>query len=128
MNWYLKAFRQYADFQGRARRKEYWMFTLFHLIAAIIASGMDALMNSYVFYLAYVLVSFIPALAVMVRRLHDIGKSGWMVFVSCVPFIGGLWLLALLLGEGDTGENIYGPDPKADPNYDIIEEIGMSQG
>ena len=77
MEWYLKALRQYADFEGRARRKEYWMFTLFNLIFAILALVIDGLIGTgAILYFFYVLATLIPNLSVSVRRLHDVGKSG----------------------------------------------------
>jgi uncharacterized membrane protein YhaH (DUF805 family) len=70
-------------------------------------------------YILYGLALFIPGLAVAVRRLHDIGKSGWMILVALIPLIGGIWLLILLVKEGDSGSNEYGPDPK---NPDVAVE------
>ena len=75
-------------------------------------------------YLIYVLAVFIPSLAVAVRRLHDVGKSGWFYLISLIPLIGGIWLLILFVTEGDKGPNQYGPDPKA-PNSEEINEIGQ---
>ncbi|WP_209329311.1 DUF805 domain-containing protein [Lunatimonas salinarum] len=120
MKWYLKVLRQYADFSGRARRKEYWMFALFNLIFAFCAIFLDNMMGLTIeglpygaFYFIYVLAVFVPGLAVVVRRLHDIGKSGWMFLVALIPVVGGIWLLVLLVTEGNSGENKYGSDPKA---------------
>lgn len=119
MNWYLKVLRQYADFTGRARRKEYWMFVLFNIIFAIIAMILDNVLGlawgelGYgPIYLLYALFVFIPGLAVAVRRLHDINKSGWMILVSLIPIIGAIWLLVLFVMDGTPGANQYGPNPK----------------
>lgn len=119
MNWYLKVLRQYADFTGRARRKEYWMFVLFNIIFAIIAMILDNVLGlawgelGYgPIYLLYALFVFIPGLAVAVRRLHDINKSGWMILVSLIPVIGAIWLLVLFVMDGTPGANQYGPNPK----------------
>ena len=119
MKWYLDVLKKYAVFTGRARRKEYWMFTLFQIIFLVIAMGIDAITGLSaqgspvgVFYMLYVLGTIIPSLAVVVRRLHDINKSGWMYFVILIPFIGSIWLLILMLTEGTQGDNNYGPDPK----------------
>lgn len=86
MNWYLKVLRQYADFSGRARRKEYWMFFLFNMIFAIAAVVLDNLFGIAFedigygpIYILYMLAVAIPGLALSVRRLHDVGKSGWMI-------------------------------------------------
>lgn len=120
MNWYFKVLKQYADFSGRARRKEYWMFILFNFIISVITSIIDKMMGlsiredlpfGYV-SLIYALLIIIPALAVSVRRLHDIGKSGWWIFIALVPIIGGIWLLILHFTNGQAGTNEYGPDPK----------------
>jgi uncharacterized membrane protein YhaH (DUF805 family) len=118
MNWYLKVLQQYADFNGRARRKEYWMFVLFNLSFSTIALYLDNFLeitiDDYAYgplYGLYVLVLLIPGLAVLVRRLHDIGKSGWMLLVAFIPFIGPFWFLILLVTEGNAVENQFGQDP-----------------
>ena len=126
MNWYLKVLKEnYANFEGRARRKEYWMFTLFNLLAIIILASLmsvfaameiEALSMVFgILYMIYALGVLIPGIAVAVRRLHDTGKSGWMILIGLIPLIGGIWLLVLYLTEGDTGDNEYGPDPKLQP-------------
>ena len=125
MEWYLKVLRNYANFEGRARRKEYWMFVLFNMIFAIIAMVIDNVLGITYgyelfygpFYTIYALGMLIPTLAVLVRRLHDIDKSGWWVFISLIPIIGGIWLLILTIMDSTPGENEYGPNPKEDPGY-----------
>jgi uncharacterized membrane protein YhaH (DUF805 family) len=130
MNWYLKVLKQYADFNSRARRKEYWMFILFNAIFGGIAMLLDnalgfawggvayaidqgdVILTPGPLYGIYALVLFIPGLAVLVRRLHDIGKSGWMVLIALIPVIGAIWLLVLLLTDSNPGENLYGANPK----------------
>lgn len=119
MYWYLKALKQYADFSGRARRKEYWMFVLFNVIFAIVAMILDNILGltigdlTYgVFYFLYGLTVLIPGLAVAVRRLHDIGKSGWMILITIIPLIGAIWLLVLLMTDSNPGENEYGHNRK----------------
>jgi len=107
MEWYLKVLKQYGDFSGRARRKEYWMFFLFNTIFAGVASAIDPAL-----YAIYVLALFIPGLAVGVRRLHDVGKSGWMFFIVLIPLIGPIWLFVLALSDSNPGENKYGANPK----------------
>tara|TARA_B110000238_G_scaffold139138_1_gene150051 strand:- start:165 stop:506 length:342 start_codon:yes stop_codon:yes gene_type:complete len=108
-----------AAFNGRARRKEYWMYTLFNMIFAVVAFILDSILGIGIegigygpLYLIYSLVVFIPGLAVLVRRLHDVGKSGWMFFIVLIPLIGAIWLLVLMLTESNPGENKYGPNPK----------------
>lgn len=130
MNWYLKVVRDnYANFEGRARRKEYWMFTLINIVITIplyaVAVYLLAQNESSIgmlLYAAYCLAILVPGLAVVVRRLHDINKSGWMMLVSFIPLVGGIWLLVLLVTEGTSGTNQYGPDPKG--SVDEINEIG----
>ena len=119
MNWYLKVLKQYADFKGRARRKEYWMFILFNIIFGGIAMILDSVFGIAIegvgygpLYGVYALVLFIPGLAVVIRRLHDIGKSGWMILVTLIPFIGAIWILVLMLTDSKPGKNQYGENPK----------------
>lgn len=125
MEWYLKVMRDnYANFSGRARRKEYWMFALFQAIIMIVLLILDNVLGlgfdiggiplGYgVLYTIGALAHFIPGLAVVVRRLHDVGKSGWFYLIALIPFIGIIWLLVLMCTDGDKGDNAYGPDPKA---------------
>lgn len=120
MNWYLHVLKNYAQFNGRARRKEYWMFVLFNIIFAIIAMSLDNLLGFAIagigygpLYGLYTLAVAIPGLAVAVRRLHDVGKSGWMLLIALIPLIGAIWLLVLLVSDSKPGENQYGPNPKA---------------
>lgn len=119
MNWYLKVLKQYADFSGRARRTEYWMFALFNIFAIIATMILDNLFGTTVgeelyglFYFIYVLAIFVPGLAVTVRRLHDVGKSGWMYLIVLIPIIGAIWILVLLVTDSTPGANQYGPNPK----------------
>ncbi|MCK9211045.1 MAG: DUF805 domain-containing protein [Ignavibacteriaceae bacterium] len=115
MEWFLKVVKDnYANFKGRARRKEYWMFGLFSILFSIAAIIVDFIVGTYfVIYMLYMLALIIPSLAVLVRRLHDVGKSGGWFFISLIPLIGGIWLLVLLCTDGNPGENNYGPSPKA---------------
>ena len=119
MKWYLKVLNQYADFSGRARRMEYWMFVLFNMIFAFAAMVIDNILGTAVegvgygmVYALYLLAMFVPGLAVTVRRLHDVGKSGWMYLIIFIPMIGVIWLLVLLFTDSDSGTNEYGPSPK----------------
>ncbi|WP_103665191.1 DUF805 domain-containing protein [Gracilimonas amylolytica] len=119
MNWYLKVLKQYADFNGRARRKEYWMFVLINMVIAFILGFLDGLIGTYeaqsglgVLSGLYSLFVLIPGVAVGVRRLHDIGKSGWMLLIAFIPIIGFIWLLVLLVLDSHPGSNQYGPNPK----------------
>jgi uncharacterized membrane protein YhaH (DUF805 family) len=132
---------QYVDFKGRARRKEYWMFNLVYiiiLIVAVVIENMAGLNFTYTNPFAdFVVVGFekrwlseevllpygwvstlvtllhlLPGLGVLVRRLHDTGKSGWMALVSLIPIIGGIWLLVLMCTDSEGGDNAYGQNPK----------------
>lgn len=131
MNWYLDAFKnKYADFSGRARRTEYWIFMLVHLViifilsfisGALAGTGLDFIPNILV--LGYLLLSFLPALAITIRRLHDSGKSGWYYLFSVIPYIGWLIVLVFIVQDSETGQNKWGPNPKH-PNIDEINDIG----
>tara|TARA_B110000238_G_scaffold141602_1_gene152786 strand:+ start:1608 stop:1946 length:339 start_codon:yes stop_codon:yes gene_type:complete len=108
MNWYKKVvFENYANFDGRARRSEYWYFVLLNTVFVILVS----LLNP-VLYGLYALLVLLPGLAVSVRRLHDVGKSGVWLLISLVPIIGGIWLIILMATEGETECNMYGSNPK----------------
>jgi len=114
--------KQYADFNGRARRTEFWMFMLFNIIFMTIAIVLDNVIGTNFgelpygfFYLIYALAILIPGLAVEVRRLHDTGRSGWWILISLVPLIGAIWLLVLLVLDSEPEANEYGPNPKAAP-------------
>ena len=124
MNYYLKVLQNYTTFSGRARRSEYWYFVLFNMIFAITAMIIDNVLGTtfkmgygvslpygYV-YLLYILVVMIPSLAVAVRRLHDVGKSGWFFLIALIPIIGSIWLLVLLATDSIQGDNKYGSNPK----------------
>lgn len=115
MSWYLAVWKSYAVFDGRARRSEFWYFTLFNLIALIVlaiigrafgSSGSSVLIG------LYLLASFLPGLAVTVRRLHDTNRSGWLVLLSFIPLIGSIVLLVFEAQNGTPGPNAYGPNPK----------------
>ncbi|MCL5733579.1 MAG: DUF805 domain-containing protein [Patescibacteria group bacterium] len=105
MNWYIKVLKKYAVFSGRARRKEYWMFVLFNVIFAIIASIIDSIIGIKVYrfgliYILYILAVLIPSLAVGVRRLHDTGRSGWWLLLALAPTIASTIIIisALIFG------------------------------
>ena len=139
MKWYIKCIRQYADFKGRARREEYWMFTLFNFLIAMVLlipfflvviptaldGGYSDNSEGYTFILAlapvilYGLFILLPNLAVSVRRFHDTGKSGWLYFMLCivglipyVSFIANTYSLVVCCTDSQYGENKWGPNPK----------------
>ena len=131
MGYMLLPFRRYADFSGRSRRMEYWLFVLFSAIVAFVLFGTLGIMAgaanargqeptgafaglSAVLYLIYLAVFLIPTIAVAVRRLHDQDKSGWLVLLQLVP-IANIVLLVFMFLPGTVGPNQYGPDPKQVP-------------
>ncbi|MGS0689426.1 DUF805 domain-containing protein [Shewanella sp. 0m-8] len=119
MDWYLLAFKKYFDFSGRSRRKEYWMFALFNIIFSIVLSVLDTLFGTMnletglgLFSGLYALAVFIPGLALSVRRLHDINKSGWWLLILLIPFIGAIILLIFFVLDSKTEDNKWGCNPK----------------
>lgn len=120
MEWMLMPLKRYADFSGRSRRKEYWMFLLGVFIAAIVLSivegivGLSGMVGGVYGPLTTILMLavIIPGIAVQVRRFHDQDKSGWFVLLALIPFLGGLIVLVFMCLEGTKGPNRFGPDPK----------------
>lgn len=119
MKWYLKVLKNYAEFSGRARRTEFWMFVLFNIIVGAILSFIDLLIfgkdSVLGFNPLYSLAVLIPSLAVAIRRLHDTDRSGFWVLLSFIPIIGWLILLIFYVQNGTPGANQYGNDPKSEP-------------
>jgi uncharacterized membrane protein YhaH (DUF805 family) len=117
MQWFLKALQQYADFDGRARRTEYWMYTLFWGVFYIAVILVDVLLavSIGIFGLTfiYLLGTIVPSLAVGARRLHDTGRSGWFQLISLIPF-GSIVLIVFYVEDGHPGANQYGMNPKQD--------------
>jgi uncharacterized membrane protein YhaH (DUF805 family) len=121
MSWYLEVLKKYAVFEGRARRKEYWFFYLINLVIIFVLILIDSLIGTFspeagigLFSGLYALAVFIPSIAVIVRRLHDTGRSGWWILIALVPIIGSIVLLIFMLLDSEPGANQYGPNPKAD--------------
>jgi len=127
MEWMLLPIKRYADFSGRSRRKEYWMFVLFTVLLSIaigVLAGIGAAVGASEdgpgpgFWLAIVLAVLVslallvPSIAVQVRRFHDQGRSGWFWLFNLIPYVGGLVVLVFMCLEGEQGDNAYGPDPK----------------
>jgi uncharacterized membrane protein YhaH (DUF805 family) len=128
MEWYLMVWKKYAEFDGRSRRKEYWVFTLFNAIAASLLTALSfagiTLAHGNGAYLfipvgIYALAATIPSISVATRRFHDIGKSGWMLLLLCVlgiiPIVGficAIIQLVLFCQDSQPGVNQYGPNPK----------------
>jgi len=131
VKWFVKCMRQYADFHGRARRTEYWMFSL---VLLVIGTGCQ-LLDGWLFGvslnpfagpatgtlvsvqvgwigLLLTLVTLVPGFAVQVRRLHDTDRSGWWSLLVLVPVLGWIALVVLSVLAGDGHPNRFGPDPK----------------
>jgi uncharacterized membrane protein YhaH (DUF805 family) len=122
MHWYLEALRKYADFSGRARRKEFWYFNLFHLLAVLALMSLDVAVG-FDGYLPviYAMAVILPAVAVGVRRLQDTGRSAGWLLIGFVPVVGTLALLIFFVQDGQPHTNDYGPNPK-------LEESGADSG
>ena len=105
MDNFIAVLKKYSDFESSSSRKEYWMFVLFNIVFSSIASVISPKIS-----MLYSLFIFIPALAVTVRRLHDVGKSGWMLLIIFIPLIGPIWLLYLLLQKGDSLNEFFAND------------------
>jgi uncharacterized membrane protein YhaH (DUF805 family) len=137
MTWYLAVLKNYAAFRGRARRREYWMFVLVNAIIGLALAvtgkltkmpdgptfgiGMSrnglgvfgfGVFSNPILFQAYALATFLPFLAVEVRRLHDTGRSGWWWLFGLVPVLGQIVLVVFCATNGVTGDNKYGADPK----------------
>jgi len=119
MDWYLMVLKKYAQFSGRSRRKELWMFALFNMLIFLVLDILgivlreNALGKIILGLLAiYALATLIPGLAVCIRRLHDTDKSGWWILICLVPIVGPVVLLVFYVLDSQPGANQYGPNPK----------------
>ncbi len=148
MKWFIKAFRQYADFSGRASRQEFWMFVLFNLLFAMawafvagLLTGLlsdlfgyetESLIFMYKLMSVYYAVTAVPAMAVGVRRLHDTGRSGWWMLIGLIPLVGGIWLIVWMCSDDNPGDNRYGSPPDGTlgnvPKHDLRQKalIGLT--
>ena len=117
-------FKKYAVFSGRARRSEYWKFSLFNMLVSVVILVIGAVLSDtpektgtgfvaiYGLSGLYMLVALLPGIAVLVRRLHDVGKSGGYIFFALIPAVGAIMLLIWMVQDSDPGDNQYGPNPK----------------
>ncbi len=141
MEWMTLPLKRYAEFGGRSRRKEYWMFFLLMLILGVVAGTIDTMLGygttwrsvagtGYGFgwathngpvEIVLTLALLIPNLAVTIRRLHDLDKSGWWLLTLFVPLIGAIVLIVFMCIEGTRGANRFGPDPLASERAEIPE-------
>ena len=114
-DWYFEVLKKYAVFRGRARREEFWYYVLLNFIIST-ALYIIGIISPYhllmVIYWIYALAVFIPGLAVGIRRLHDIGKSGWWILLDFIPIIGWIIIIIFWVTDSQPGENIYGLNPK----------------
>jgi len=120
MNWYLKVLKQYADFNGRSRRKEYWMFFLINFIISYTISFIAVFLDIYsleILSTIYSLAVLVPSIAVGVRRMHDVGKSGWYLLIP-------IYNLILACTDSEAGPNKWGQNPKEAGNDTNIDLIG----
>ncbi len=137
MYWMLMPYRRYAEFTGRSRRQEYWMFVLFYVLVFVVLNvifgtnevtrtptgfgyGSRLVGGGGVIGGLFALASLIPALAVSVRRLHDQDRSGWLLLLGLIPFFGGFALFVFMCLSGTPGPNRYGPDPKDPMSADVF--------
>lgn len=118
MEWFLKVVKSFS-FEGRARRKEYWMFVLVAVVIALVLGFIDGMLGTYSLSTGIGLLGgifsiaiLIQSIAVGVRRLHDTGRSGWWLLIAFIPFVGPIIVLVLMALEGKQGDNQYGSDPK----------------
>lgn len=137
MNWMLLPYRRYAEFSGRSRRREYWMFVLFYVLVFAVLNavfgtnevtrtptgfgyGSRLVGGGGIIGALFALGSLIPALAVGVRRLHDQDRSGWLMLLALIPILGGFALFVLMCLDGTRGPNRFGPDPKDPAGADVF--------
>jgi len=111
MHWYTDVIKQYAVFDGRAGRPEYWWFFLINTIISVILDLVIPGATGQVLGAIYALAVLLPSIGVGIRRLHDTNRTGWWLLVSLVPLVGWIWIIVLLALAGDDGPNRYGPPP-----------------
>jgi uncharacterized membrane protein YhaH (DUF805 family) len=113
VNWYLEVLKKYAVFSGRARRKEYWMFCLFNISIVFVFGFIEGFVGgSGIISTFYSLTVLIPSIAVSIRRLHDISRSGWWLLIGLIPIIGAIVLLVFMVQDSQPAKNQYGKNPK----------------
>lgn len=121
MEWYLMVLKKYAEFTGRSRRKEYWMFALFNFMISIVLSSIDLYvfnLDGYGIDTIYSLAVLVPTIAVAIRRMHDVGKSGWYCIIP-------IYNIVLACSDSEEGDNEYGTNPKSP--YNELNDIGISE-
>ncbi len=127
MYWYIEALKKFAVFNGRARRKEYWMFYLMSIIVAFVIAFLEIIFRTPgIISKIYPFAMVIPNLSVSVRRLHDTDRSGWWFFINLVPVIGSIFFLLFTIEDSTPGDNRYGPNPKEE-NMEIDNKIPIDK-
>jgi uncharacterized membrane protein YhaH (DUF805 family) len=111
LHWYTDVIKQYAVFDGRASRPEYWWFFLINTVISVILDVVIPGTTGQVLGAIYALAVLLPSIGVGIRRLHDTNRTGWWLLVSLVPIVGWIWIIVLLALAGDGGSNRYGPPP-----------------
>jgi uncharacterized membrane protein YhaH (DUF805 family) len=106
-------FSNYVNFSGRACRSEYWYWVLFIILADIVAGIIDYLLGMQIVSSLFGLVTLLPGIAVSIRRLHDLNRTGWWILLALIPLIGWIILLIWYISKGTDGPNRFGPDPLA---------------
>jgi uncharacterized membrane protein YhaH (DUF805 family) len=104
-------FSNYVNFSGRSARSEYWFWVLFVFIADIVAIAIDAAIGKQIISSLFGLAVLLPGLAVTVRRLHDLDRTGWWIFLGLIPLVGAIILIIWFCSKGTDGPNRFGPDP-----------------
>ncbi|MGY4690874.1 DUF805 domain-containing protein [Salibacterium sp. K-3] len=118
MHWYAKVLSNYVTFSGRARREEYWMFTLINALIIFILAGVEVGLDiPELPSTLYGLGILLPSLAVVVRRLHDTGRTGWWILIGFIPLIGSIVLLVFMCLDSQDGINEYGANPKTEAAF-----------
>lgn len=112
LDWFMKVVRNYAGFSGRAQRVEYWYYALVYFLISIALEIVDSLIGFGLLGALFALALLVPSLAVGVRRLHDIGRSGWWLLIGLIPVIGWIVLIVFAVQDSQPGDNEYGPNPK----------------
>lgn len=121
MDWYIGVLKRYADFSGRARRKEFWMFMLVSFLVSLGISVLAMMLRPLsVLTWVYSLAVLVPSVAVGTRRLHDTGRSGWMQLLLLIPIVGFIIVLIFWCQDSAPGDNAYGPNPKTSSPIEAV--------
>lgn len=125
MEWMILPLKRCWDFDGRSRRKEYWMFFVGYLLAVMVAGFLGGFFHLHMtlVYLVMLMLA-IPSISLQVRRFHDRNMSGWFVLLNAIPYVGGLIVLVFMALPGNVGPNDYGHDPKVEVDSDLADIFG----